>query len=163
MTMLGAQLDDLFRLSQRLTSTAGDVGESRNGAIRTTAQVVSGVQDAAQAALDQIMAHMDQLGQGVAASVTEAGTVTWTGTNADRFRDASQQFQASMLVAQRTTTDTFAQFRQTIGLLSETLDAYATQLGAALTDAESSTHQMSQAVHQQAVNLDQVMNTGVSL
>ncbi len=163
MTMLGAQLDDLFRLSQRLTATAADVGGSRDGAIRTTTQVVSGVQDAAQAALDQIMTHMDQLGQSVAGSVTEAGSVMWTGSNADRFREASQQFQTSMLLAQRTTTDTFAQFRQTIGLLSETLDAYATQLGAALTDAEASTRQMSQAVHQQAANLDQVMNTGVSL
>ena len=74
MTILGAQLDDLSRLSQRLTTTAGDVAGSRDGAIRTTAQVVTGVQEAAQAALEQIMTHMDQLGQSVAASVAEAAS-----------------------------------------------------------------------------------------
>lgn len=162
MTILGAQLDDLSRLSQRLTTTAGDVAGSRDGAIRTTAQVVTGVQEAAQAALEQIMTHMDQLGQSVAASVAEAGSTNWTGANADRFRDGAATFQRAMQGAQTTTTDTFGQFRTTIASLSETLDAFAASLGVQLHDAEQSVQQMSQAVEHQRSNLDSVMNTGLS-
>ncbi len=162
MTILGAQLDDLSRLSQRLTTTATDVGGSRDGAIRTTAQVVAGVQEAAQAALEQIMTHMDHLGQSVSASVAEAGSTNWTGANADRFRDGASSFQSSMQAAQNTTTDTFGQFRATIGSLSETLDGFAANLGAQLNDAEQAVQQMSQAVEHQRSNLDSVMNTGLS-
>ncbi|MEZ5375444.1 MAG: hypothetical protein R2733_02970 [Acidimicrobiales bacterium] len=162
MTILGAQLDDLSRLSQRLTTTAGDVGGSRDGAIRTTTQVVTGVQEAAQAALEQIMTHMDQLGQSVAASVAEAGATNWTGSNADRFRDGATTFQRSMQAAQNTTTDVFSQFRATIASLSDTLDSYAAALGTQLSDAEQSVQQMSQAVDHQRSNLDSVMNTGLA-
>ncbi len=162
MTILGAQLEDLSRLSQRLTTTSADVGGARDGAVRTTAQVVSGVQEAAQAALEQIMTHMDQLGQSVAASVSEAGSTNWTGANADRFRDGATTFQSSMQAAQNSTTDTFSQFRATIASLSETLDAYASSLGAQLSDAEQSVQQMSQAVEHQRSNLDSVMNTGMT-
>lgn len=162
MTILGAQLDDLIHLSQRLTTTAGDVGGSRDGAIRTTTQVVSGVQDASQIALEQIMTHMDQLGQSVAASVAQAGSTNWTGDNAERFREGSAAFQTAMQAAQNATTDTFSQFRATIASLSETLDAYAASLGAQLSDAEQSVHQMSAAVERQRSNLDSVMNAGLS-
>lgn len=162
MTMLGAQLDDLSRLSHRLTATAGEVGTSRDGALQTTTRVVTGVQDAAQAALEQIMGHMDQLGQSVAGSVAEAGNAHWTGANADRFRDGAARFQSSMQAAQTSTTDTFSQFRLTIAGLSETLEAYSASLSTALAEAEESTRQMAQAVEHQRAALDQVMNTGLS-
>ncbi len=162
MTMLGAQLDDLQQLGTRLSVTGSDVAGVRDGAVHTTTQVVTGVHDAAQAALDQILGHMEQLDRTVASAVAEAEATQWTGANADRFRDGALQFQTSMRSAQTTTTETFTAFRATIASLGETLESYSTQLRTALTDAEASCQAMSQAVEHQRSMLDQVMNAGLS-
>lgn len=160
MTILGAQLDDLARLSDRLHATAAELSTVKQGSVRTTSAAVAGVSETAARARAEIVQHMGQLDAAVAAAIAEAHAATWYGANALRFREAAGAFSDSMRAAQHNTNDTFTQFQQMIATLAESLDAYALTLGATLSHAEQAAADMSMAVAHQRSALDQVMNTG---
>lgn len=163
MTLLGAQLDDLAGLAQRLSATSTDVGAARDRSVGTSTDVITTVADAAQRALTAIEAHMEQLEASVSAAITQAESTQWTGANADRFRGAAQDFHGAMSAGQRATTEAFQSFHTSVGAMSDTLATYVQQFGTALTSAQDSASQMAAAVESQRANLDQVMNAGLSV
>lgn len=163
MSMLGAQLDDLSSLSNRLQTTSGDVGSVQQQAVSLTSRVVSNVTEAAQTALNEITTQMDLMAQSVTAASSQADATQWTGANADRFRQAAMDFQGAITQAGSTTNDTFAQFLSTASSLSAMLETYVSQLSTSLSNAQESANQMSSAVEGQRSNLDQVMNQGLSV
>ncbi|MEZ5229180.1 MAG: hypothetical protein R2710_21680 [Acidimicrobiales bacterium] len=123
MTILGAQLDDLSRLSQRLLPQRPATSADRATAIRHHDPGGHWGAGGGAGALEQIMTHMDQLGQSVAASVAEARRRIGPAATPIGSRDRATTFQRSMQAAQNTTTDVFSQFRATIASLSDTLDS----------------------------------------
>lgn len=163
MTMLGAQLDDLAGLAQRLTTTSGDVGVARDNAVGTTSTAVDAIGSASQQALASITSHMEALEASVAGAVTQADSTQWTGANAGRFRGAAQEFHSSMTAGQTATTEAFQSFQASVAAMNETLNTYVQQLSGALTSAQESAANMASAVEGQRANLDQVMNLGMSV
>ena len=161
--MLGAQLDDLHALAGQLDRTGGAIADCQSRSTSDTNQVVESVRTAATTALQRITAQMDALRESVRAANTSASAAQWTGGNAERFRSAYQQFDASMQQAEATTKETFADFNRAIDQMAASLSDYAQQLANSLVNAQSSTQSMSSAVQGPRANLDMVMNTGLSV
>ena len=161
--MLGAQLDDLSALAGQLDRTGGAIADCQSRSTSDTNQVVESVRAAATTALQRITTQMDALRESVRAANTSATSAQWTGGNAERFRSAYQQFDASMQQAEATTKETFADFNRSIDQMAASLSDYAQQLASSLLNAQSSTQSMSGAIQGQRANLDLVMNTGLSV
>lgn len=161
--MLGAQLDDLSALAGQLDRTGGAIADCQSRSTSDTNQVVESVRAAATTALQRITTQMDALRESVRAANTSATSAQWTGGNAERFRSAYQQFDASMQQAEATTKETFADFNRSIDQMAASLSDYAQQLASSLLNAQSSTQSMSGAIQGQRANLDMVMNTGLSV
>jgi hypothetical protein len=161
--LLGAQLDDLAALATQLDHTTAAIGSCRGDAVTSTSAVVESVRASAADALARVRAATESL----RVSVTDAGSRTtaaaWTGANAERFRGAYAEFDASMARAEASTTATFEEFRVAIDRMAASLDDYGRELVAALQRAEMSTSSMGAAVRAQHANLDAVMNTGLSV
>ena len=162
MAMLGATLEDLSQLAAKLSTTAGDVGATRDATLLLTTEVVDGVTGSATRAHQQITTEMDTLKLSVTDAVTQADSADWTGANADRFREAAMGFGEAMGAAEQTTAETFELFRTSVIAMAESLDLFVQSLSGSLTDAETSAGEMSRAVDDQYTNLDQVMNNGLS-
>lgn len=162
-SMLGAQLEDLTSLAGQLNRTGGAITECQTSSTGTTNDVVTTVRQAADAALSAITAQMESLRSAVAAANAASGSAEWTGANAERFRTAYGDFDASMVKAETSTKDTFQQFQKAISDMAQSLDGYSQELAKALTSARSSTDSMARAVEAQRTNLDTVMNTGLSV
>jgi hypothetical protein len=163
MTMLGAQLDDLGQLAGQLTTTTSDIGASSSRCTSLTSSVVSNVQQAAQDALQSIGNEMEALRATVDAAGRSADAAQWTGGNADRFRSAYVDFNGAMAAAERTTNETFADFKRLIENMTTELNEYVTKFNTSLDQAQQATQSMSSAVTSQQNALDQVMNTGISI
>ena len=161
--MLGAQLDDLSALAGQLDRTGGAIADCQTRSTTGTNEVVDSVRTAATTALQRITAQMDALRETVRAASTSSTSAQWTGGNAERFRAAYQQFDASMQQAETTTKETFADFHRAIDQMASSLSDYAQQLANSFVNAQSSTQTMSSAVQAQRANLDMVMNTGLSV
>ena len=163
MSMIGATLEDLDGLAQQLGTTTGDISTVSSGSVNTTSQVVDQVRSAAQAALQQITAHMDQLRQTVSSSRSRADGANWTGVNRGVFVDAYARFDTAMGQAESTTKETFADFDQLITKMSDELREYVDRFRTAMGDAGESTTSMRDAVTKQRQHLDEVMNSGLTV
>jgi phage-related protein len=161
--MLGAQLDDLDALAGQLDRTGGALAECQSRSTADTNQVVESVRTAATTALQRITTQMDLLRESVRTAGSSSSAAQWTGANAERFRSAYHDFDASMQQAEATTKETFADFQRAIDQMAASLSDYVQQLANALTNAQHSTQTMSSAVHAQRANLESVMNTGLSV
>jgi hypothetical protein len=163
MTMLGAQLDDLDALGQRLRTTAGEIGDVRSAASATAGRVVGEVRAAAEGARRDIGQAMAALRSAVSASATAADATAWSGANHDRFLDAHRDFDGAMASAEEATTSAFTEFGAAIDRMAAGLEEYATRLATSLDQANEASASMAAAVEQQRMNLDQVMNQGLGL
>ncbi len=162
MTMLGAQLDDLDGLAQRLRITAGDIGTAQGDARTTTTTVVGSVRESAGAARMTIETAMQTLLASVAGSARTAEAANWTGQNQAAFLGHHADFSAAMDRAGAATNDAFGRFADAIEQMSAALEEYEVSLAASLTDATASAESMAGAVDAQRANLDLVMNTGLA-
>lgn len=161
--MLGAQLDDLIALAGELARTTSAIGDSQQSATSTTDRVVESVRTSSADAERQIANHMAALRDAVTRASTSAEGALWTGTNAETFRQAYREFDASLRQAEEATKATFADFGRAIAQMSDSLSQYSTTLASALASAQSSTQSMETAVRAQRDNLDQVMNSGLTV
>lgn len=161
--MLGAQLEDLGGLADRLRATSADINTVQGEATRVSDTVVTSVRDAAHAALTQISGAMDRLRVAVAASTQQSEATNWTGANREVFVGANADFDAAMAQAEGATNDTFQRFEAAIESMAAGLEEYAAVLDRSLTDAQTSTTSMAAAVDAQRVNLETVMNTGLTV
>lgn len=161
MVMLGAQLDDLDGLAQRLRATGGDIEGARGDAQRTTSTVVDAVQTSSAQARSMIEQVIAELLASVAASADTANGAQWTGHNQTTFLGHHAEFQGAMERAGTATNEAFAQFGQAIDQMADVLVEYEASLALALADAVQASTSMAGAVDAQRANLDQVMNTGM--
>lgn len=162
-SMLGAQLGDLESLSSQLRSTMSEIGAVQGESMATSNTVVSSVREAATRAQGEILAAMERLRASVETSATQANAAAWTGANRDSFVSSYGEFQSAMTAAEAATEDAYQQFTTQIDAMAASLEDYTAQLQSSLTQAEASTESMSGAVDAQRTNLDQVMNTGMSI
>ena len=163
MAMLGAQLDELDGLRDRLRVTTTAIEDAGVDARRLTDQVVEACRTAAGVAFDAVGASMGQLSGAVGDAVALAGSTSWTGANRDRFLDDTNRFHAAMADVERAATDAFEAYRANVEQLAASLEEFQARLAVAMADAATSTEGMATAVEAQRTNLDAVMNQGLGV
>jgi ABC-type transporter Mla subunit MlaD len=163
MSMLGAQLEDLVGLSQQLNTTTAEVGTVQANSLSTTSQVVSSVTSSAQDGLRMITQHMEALRSTVEAARGRLASTMWTGQNQVVFEGAYGEFTTAMTAAETSMNDVYASFQTQITNMTSELNDFVTRFSNSMTQAQASTQSMSTAVAAQRDNLDQVMNTGMSV
>jgi uncharacterized protein YukE len=162
MPALGATIEDLQGLAGQLQTTTGDIGQVRDTTHSQIGGVIDRVRAAGQEAVRTAQSQMDALRTTVDTAQVRADGADWTGANATTFRDGYHDFSAAIGRANQAVTDYFDQLNAALDRLSTDTETSLRDLAASLTDAQASTTSMQQAVQQQADNLDQVMNTGIS-
>ena len=163
MSMLGAELGQLESLRGQIDRTTGDIGDASTETNRITTDLVSSARQAASTAFGQINTALAALIQSVNTSQSQAASTNWTGVNYATFTGAVGQFQGAMSQAQAATGETFQNFNTAVDTLASDLEDYVRTFQSKLTEAGQSTVSMSGAVQGQRDNLDQVMNTGISV
>lgn len=162
MGMLGAELGQMRQLSRQMNRTTARISRAQSNTNRTTERVVTNVQNEASRAMKLVDAALEDLRGSVNEAVTTAQGTAWEGQNNRRFMAAANDFRSHMNKADSATHDAFQKFEQSIRQMSEALDTYQRSFSTALSNAQSSTESMRQAVDSQTTELDKVMNTGLT-
>lgn len=163
MPALGATLEDLHALAGQLRTTTGDIATVSGDTSSQINAVLEQLRTSGTTAVNTARNQMEALRATVNAAQTQADGADWTGHNAEVFRSAYQDFNASMTKAEQATTAYFDELNSLIERLSADTESYLTEFTGSMTNAQSSTESMSAAVDAQSANLDQVMNTGMSV
>lgn len=161
--MLGAELGELDSLATRMSAVTGNIGSAQTNTNSATTNVVSSVTSSAATARSAIDAALGELRSAVSGAVVQANGTNWTGANSTVFKGAAADFDSAMAAAEAATAETFALFETNISQMSQALADYQQSFSTALTNAQTSTTSMQNAVQQQRAQLDSTMNTGMSV
>jgi len=162
MGMLGAELGQMRQLSAQMNRTTNRIATAQTSTNKTTNQVVTGVQNDAQTAMSRIDSALADLTSSVSEAVSTAQGTSWVGANNQRFMSAANDFQQHMNNADQATRDAFQKFQKSINQMAQAIEEYQASFSTALTNAQTSTESMRQAVDSQTNELDRVMNTGLT-
>jgi hypothetical protein len=163
MPFTGAELERLEQLAARLDQTGNTIGTTRTGATQAGDTVVAQVRDASGQANARVIAELETLRADVQSARDVAEATQWTGTNAEVFRGAYAEFTAAMERAEISTNQIFDEFKAATDQLSQSLEDHVRRFDAAMIQAEESARTMGQVVRAQRDNLDQAMNTGMTV
>jgi len=160
--MLGASVDQLDALTSRLGTTAADIGTSSADTHTISNQVIDECQVAFRTAVSSITSSMEQMRASVEGAQAQLEASDWTGANRAFFDGAYGEFTTAMFALETTVNGAYSDFDAQMHALGGVMTDFQTQLAANLTDAQTSTTSMQQAVESQKSNLMTVMNTGMS-
>ena len=163
MPALGATLEDLQALATQLRTTSGDIGEVSTSTQTQIKAIVEQLRSSGSQAVTTARNQMQALRTSVSAAQSRADGADWTGHNAEVFRHAYQDFNQSMTKAEEATTSYFEEFNTLLDKLGGDTEHYLGEFTTSMGHAQTSTDSMATAVDAQHQNLDQVMNTGMSV
>jgi uncharacterized protein YukE len=163
MPALGATLEDLQALASQLRATTGDIGEVSTSTQTQIKAIVEQLRSSGSQAVTTARNQMQALRTSVNAAQSRADGADWTGHNAEVFRHAYQDFNQSMTKAEEATTSYFEEFNTLLDKLGGDTEHYLGEFTTSMGNAQTSTDSMATAVDAQHQNLDQVMNTGMSV
>ncbi len=163
MPALGATLDDLQALADQLRATSSDIGEVSTTTQTQIKAIVEQLRTSGTQAVTTARNQMEALRASVTAAQSRADGADWTGHNAEVFRHAYQDFNQSMTKAEQATNGYFEEFNTLLDKLGGDTETYVGEFTTSMSSAQTSTDSMATAVDAQHQNLDQVMNTGMSV
>ena len=161
-SMLGASVDQLDSLTTGLGATATDIGAVSSDTHAISSQVIDECRSAFSNAVSAITNSMTQLSDSVKAAEARLGESDWTGANRVFFDGAYGDFTTAMHALETTVNNAYGDFNAQMEALGGVITDFQTQLATNLTDAQTSTTSMQQAVESQKTNLMTVMNSGMS-
>lgn len=142
-------------LSDNLVATGGNV-------VTTTDDAVTGLQEqisAAQTAVESALQAVSQESRSVTSSF---GGLQWTGANRVQAEEVGVELDARVAETTVRVQELFETFRADLGRLGAELSDVATQFNTVAVAAGESAASLGQAMEAQAVQLDEVMNTGIT-
>lgn len=144
----------------------GNQAETLNGASAESQAIVNDViqqlQNAAnngESRMVSLLSNLDNVSQ---QTLNATNGAVWTGQNSERFRSATNDLTTTIGATNRATEEAFAQFRNAIVRLEESLDGLVTDFQAAAANAEESTLNFKDAVRSQAENYDLAFNASLA-
>jgi hypothetical protein len=142
-------------LGDNLVACGGNV-------VSTTDNAVAGLQEqisSAQSAVESALLAVSQESRSVAASF---GGIQWTGANRVQAEEVGAELDARVNETTVRVREIFETFRADLARLGGELSEVATQFNVVAVAASESAASLGQAMAAQAVQLDEVMNTGIT-
>jgi len=159
--MLGADLESLTALSERLNVMSTVLIEGSDDAARIATDVASDLDAAITSATARVDSGLAVLKSEISSAYSQTQSTAWNGGNQAAFLGKHEEFNTSL-------EGTLVQVEEAYGSFKAGLDALTVQIGELqtsfttnLTNAEQATQAMSSAVLSQRDALDSVMNSAV--
>lgn len=160
---IGASLDDLNRTSTDMSGFANTARDSGTTVVATTRRAVGNIEAETNTAEVTIIEALESMKTGMTTANSTLQGAQYVGRNADVARDAGSDMDRRVAQATAEVTDAFNQFRTRITALNGELEAIATGFDGYAASAADSGDSFSVAMNNQATNLDNVMNSGLSV
>jgi len=159
--MLGADLESLTALSQRLDVMSTVVSERRTEAMAISTDVVAELDAAITRATSRGEDGLAALRSEIAAADSQTQSTEWTGGNQITFAGNQADFNLSLTGTLSDVEEAYSSFNAGLVTLSGQIDQLRESFSLNLTNAEDATRAMSNAVVTQRDALDSVMNSAV--
>jgi len=157
--MLGADLDGLTALSQRLDAMSVAVDERQNEAAAIATDVVAELDAAIVRATTRINDGVAALEGEIASSQSQTDSTNWTGGNRLTFEGNQVDFSASLTTTLNEVKNAYTSFDVGLKLLSGQIEDLRGAFTANLLSAAETTDAMSRSVMDQRDVLDRAMNS----
>jgi len=142
-------------LGDNLVACGGNV-------VSTTDSAVAGLQDQITSAQTAVVSALQTVGQESRTVTSSFGGVQWTGANRAQVEEVGAELDSRVNETVTQIQEIFESFRADLTRLGGELSEVATQFNAAAASAGESAGSLGMAMDAQAVQLDEVMNTGIS-
>jgi hypothetical protein len=157
----------------------GDVAQIRDGAstyrilgsnlatcggqvMTTTTNAVAGLQDQLGIAQASLVSSVQAVSDESRSVISGFGGIAWTGANRAQVEEVGAELDARVTESTVRIQELFASFRADVDRLGAELNEVASQFNAVAAAAGESAVSVADAMDAQAVQLDEVMNTGVT-
>ena len=142
-------------LGDNLVATGGNV-------VSTTDSAVAGLQEQISSAQNAVVSALQTVGQESRSVASSFSGVQWTGANRAQVEEVGVELDSRVNETVVRIQEIFESFQADLGRLSGELSEVATQFNAAAAAAGESAGSLGMAMDAQAVQLDEVMNTGIT-
>lgn len=130
--------------------------------VSTTQEAVGTLQDQLAAAQTRVVSSVQAVSQESRSAMSALSGTTWTGANRAQVEEVGTELDARVNETTVRIQELFETFRAELSRLGAELSDVATQFNLVAASAGESAASMSQAMQSQAVQLDEVMNTGIT-
>lgn len=142
-------------LGDNLVACGGNVVSTTDGA-------VAGLQEQISSAQTAVVSALGTVSQESRSVVSSFGGIQWTGANRAQVEEVGAELDARVTETTVRVQEIFETFRADLGRLGAELTEVATQFNTVAAAAGESAASLGQAMDAQAVQLDEVMNTGMT-
>ncbi|MDG4825742.1 hypothetical protein O7635_28175 [Asanoa sp. WMMD1127] len=142
-------------LGENLVACGGNVVSTTDAAVAGLQEQISSAQTAVESALQAVSQESRSVTAGF-------GGISWTGANRAQAEEVGVELDARVSETTARVQEIFETFRADLGRLGGELTDVATQFQAVTAAAGESAGSLSQAMDAQALQLDEVMNTGIT-
>jgi hypothetical protein len=142
-------------LGENLSACGGNVVTTTDGAVAGLQEHLASAQVAVTAALTDVSGESQRV-------MGQFGGINWTGANRAQVEAVGLELDRQVNDTTARVQEIFEAFRADLGRLGGELTEVAAHFGTAATSAGESAHSISLAMDAQAVQLDEVMNTGIT-
>ncbi|MEM7341020.1 MAG: hypothetical protein AAF467_20355 [Actinomycetota bacterium] len=163
MAMIGADIGDLNNTSTNFQGFSETARTSGTTVVSTARRAVGNIEGETNTAEASIIDALESMRTGMTNANASMQGAQYVGRNAEVARNASTELDGRVAQAVTEVTEAFQDFRTRIAALGGELEGIASDFDAyAATVAESGAG-FSQAMTNQATNLDAVMNQGIAV
>lgn len=158
---LQVSIADLEAIEAQLGTQSDALNSSSSDAQTIVNDVVAQLQNAAnsgESRMTSLLSNLDNVSQ---QTLNATNGAVWTGQNSERFRAATGDLTTTINNTNRATEEAFAQFRNAIVQLEESLNGLVTDFQASAGRAEESTLNFRDAIRSQAENYDHAFNASL--
>ncbi|MDY7084204.1 MAG: hypothetical protein SYR96_03770 [Actinomycetota bacterium] len=130
--------------------------------VSTTDNAVAGLQEQISSAQTAVVSALQAVSQESRSVASTFGGIQWTGANRAQAEEVGIELDARVTETTVRVQELFETFRADLARLGGELNEVAGQFNVVAAAAAESAASLSQAMDAQAVQLDEVMNTGIS-
>jgi hypothetical protein len=160
--MLGGDVEQIRQGATTYRVLGDNLAACGGQVVSTTQDAVGTLQDQIATAQTAVVSSVQAVSQESRSAMSALSGTAWTGTNRAQAEEVGTELDARVGETTIRVQELFETFRVELGRLGAELSDVATQFNAVAVAAGESAASLSQAMDTQAVQLDEVMNTGIS-
>lgn len=160
--MLGGDVAQIRDGGAAYRVLAGNLATCGGQVVSTTTSTVGGLQDQLSTAQATLVSSVQAVSDESRSVISGFGGIAWTGANRAQVEEVGAELDARVTETTVRIQELFETFRVELDRLGGELTEVATQFNMVAASAGDSAASLADAMDAQAVQLDEVMNTGVT-